>query len=94
MRDATDELAFARAIERGIRAAGLAAGAENGGLIDHIAAVVGIWAVSELGVMPGEQGANLEAAVDEELAYGELIAAEGCEGAPTLSQLGELDTVR
>lgn len=37
MRDAADELAFARAIERGIRATGLAAGAGNGGLIDHIA---------------------------------------------------------
>ncbi|MDO9472919.1 MAG: DUF805 domain-containing protein [Caulobacter sp.] len=28
------------------------------GLIDYIAAVVVIWAVIELGVMPGEQGAN------------------------------------
>jgi len=28
------------------------------GLIDYIAAVVVIWAVVELGVMPGEQGAN------------------------------------
>jgi proline racemase len=37
MRDAADELAFARSIERGIRAMGLAGGAGNGGLIDHIA---------------------------------------------------------
>lgn len=28
------------------------------GLIDYLAAVVVIWAVIELGVMPGEQGAN------------------------------------
>ena len=37
MRAPVDELAYANAILGGIRAAGLAGGAENGGLIDHVA---------------------------------------------------------
>lgn len=37
MRDPADELAFARSIERGIRAMGLSGGPGNGGLIDHVA---------------------------------------------------------